>query len=223
VGRTTTSDDDPALAELLKAAYRGTIDDDPDQDYVAELRDWRTVDHADDAASRVAVIEGELVSCCLIGYDLGAAFVYEVASAPTHARQGIASALVAGSICTLADREVEALWAWVTVGNHASEALLGMLGFLPVTPPLTAAGSRLLYRAAAALGSVDASTAVAVGVRIVDGPELVLFGRGTDQVIESHGASIRVRVVAPDDPEARPIAASCMPVRNEPFFIDARS
>ena len=221
--RQTVPEDDPALAALLARAYAGTADDDPDEDYVQELRDWRAVDHADDEASFVA-IEGRVpVSCCLIGFDFGAAFVYELATDPHHARRGLAWDLLRRSIDVLGSRGIEALWAWITDGNTASERLHARVGFQPVTPAVDAHSARLLYRAAAASGQIDDVDVVASGARVVpDGPELWLFGGTTEDHVVSHGVPVRVRSIGLDEPEARAVASTCMPVSNAALVLDLR-
>lgn len=110
--RTTTPDDDESLANLLSVAYdANAIDYDSEADYTAEIRTWRTIDHADDAASRVADIDGAILGASLISSELSVPFLYEVATTPTHRRRGISLALLSESVRELAQRSEPAIAA----------------------------------------------------------------------------------------------------------------
>lgn len=160
--RPTAPADDRALAALLQRCYLGTIDFDADHDFQKELLTWRSVDYADDEASTVAVSDGELIGMCLIAHELGSPLVYEVAVAPERRRAGVGRHLLVTSLTNLAERRAEMVAAWVTLGNFASEALLGSAGFVPVGQPLGASAGVAYYRAALAIEQIDVANAVAL-------------------------------------------------------------
>jgi GNAT superfamily N-acetyltransferase len=223
--RATTQMDDPAIAALLGASYVGTIDFDPDADHVDELMRWRQLDEADDEASVLALSDGELVGASLIARELGTPFLYEIVVAPQYRRGGIARALLARSISVLAHRGEEALSAWVTHGNRASESLLADLGFVCVTPPVNRFEAIRYYRAAGALGGVDQSGLYAVAVSVEDvGPTLWVFrrGGGADVTVDVRDMVVRIVSVDPDDPGLSEIASRSIPIKGAPWLLSRR-
>lgn len=150
---TTTPADDLKVARLLDDAYAASIDADATIDHASQMRTWRAVDHADDEASFIALDDdGNAVGVSLVGRELGAPILYEVAVHPDHRRAGVATRLLAASLAVLTSRGEAHVSAWVTAGHTGSEMLLSRAGFAATTPPLDAAAGRSIYRAAAALG-----------------------------------------------------------------------
>lgn len=222
--RTTTPADDALLARLLDDSYRGSIDFEEGADHLRELRTWRTQDGADDDASFIALAEGAPIAASLIATELGAPFLYEVATTPSHRRCGLARAVVTRSLAVLAARETDLVAAWVTFGNVPSERLLGSLGFTPVTPPLQRPVALGLYRAAHAVRLVDASPTAALAVTPNEtGPTLwvVEHGRPSTQV-EVAGTGVRVEFVAATDPRIEKIANEAVPLRRAEWLLSHR-
>lgn len=223
--RTTTPEDDRRLAQLLDVAYAGTIDDDPDHDHERELETWREVDGADDAASFVAGPEaGPLQAACLLGRDLGAPFLYEIVTHPSHRRSGLARWLLGRSLRVLQQRDEPLLAGWVTDGNLASEGLLGGLGFVPVTPPVVEALGIGFYRAAAATRRVELpAAAVLAATSTTDGPTLWIVDRpGPSSSVEVAGSSVRVCRIDADADEVAVLAETAMPIRGAAWLLAQR-
>lgn len=221
--RPTTPADDALLVALLDAAYVGTIDADPDSDHDEELRTWRNVDGANDRASAVALVDGELVGACLIGAELGAPFLYEIVVAPHARRTGIGARLLATSIAVLSSETPDHLAAWVTHGNTASERLLAGAGFRAVTGPLDQPRALVVYRAARLLESLGVPAGRPVAIQLdVDPPILWILGEaGADRRHEVAGVEITVRSVAGDDPRVPQLAAA-VPLRGAAALLDPR-
>jgi ribosomal protein S18 acetylase RimI-like enzyme len=222
--RSSSPEDDRLLVELLDASYRGTIDFDPKADHRAELDTWRTHDRADDAASVVALADGQLVGACLIGHELGSPLLYEVIVAPPHRRSGLARALLTRSLSVLHDRGEESSSAWVTHGNEASEALLRGAGFTPVTPPVARDVAIGYYRAAALAATLPLKLgAVVAASSEASGPILWIIdesGPSNHQVIGE--VSVQVERLALDDPRTAEIAETAMPIRRVAWLLSRR-
>ena len=223
--RAPTQLDDPVIAALLKASYVGTIDFVPHANHVEELTRWRDVD-ADHEASAVALSNEEVVGASLIARELHTPFLYEIAVAPPYRRRGIGRALLARSIGVLAHRGEEALSAWVTHGNRASELVLANLGFICVTPPVERSEAIKFYRAAAALRGVDQSGLHAAAASVEDvGPTLWVFRQGdsADVTVNIGDTLVRVVSVRPDDPRVSDIASRSIPIRGAPWLLSRRA
>lgn len=225
--RSTTPADDAALAELLAAAYRpGHLDFDPDDDPIEELRTWRTTDDADDAASRVFVVDGEVVGASMIAVDLGAPFVYELVVAPRWQRRGVGRRLLAASLEVLASRNVDQVAAWITIGNEASEGLFERFGFRPATPPHGRALGVGLHWAARAVGEIDTSAALATAI------ESLAPGRARAWIVGSKPQEDRTVVVrdtavevcwrTADDQAVAEIAANALPLTGASYLATRR-
>ena len=212
----TEPDDDPAIAELLDAAYVGTIDHDPDTDHLDELRTWREVDHADDTASYVCLDrEGtRLVAASLIGRELSTPILYEIVVHPNARRRGLGRQLLQASVARLGQAGDQHLAAWVTHGNTASERLLTGLGFRPTTAPLGREAALMIYRAASAIGRLD-RWAPAVYWAGAEAKEPVLWVIGEsapDRDVDCGRSTVRVRFVDRDTPILQEIAQRATPV-----------
>lgn len=224
--RATHESHDEDVAELLAIAYVDMIDFDPDADYAHELLTWRTHDGADDSASRIAFIDGQLVGACLIGSELGHPFLYEIAVLPGHRQRGLAADMLTSSLSHLASAGHEACSAYVTAGNVASERLLGAAGFVPVTPPVGERHGVLLYRASSAVSQLELPETVVAGVA-VDHERAVAWLIGehvtTPADVDVNGTSVSIRWMATDDPRLPELLDSIMPVRGVASLLAARS
>lgn len=222
--RQTTAADDAALATLLDQAYVGTIDHDPEADHVGELETWRTVDGADDEASFVAHLDGELVGASLIGRELGAPFLYEIAVLEGGRGRGIARALLHASLDRLASRREPHIAAWVTMGNVGSESLLVGAGFVPVTPPVEPAAALGYYRAASAVRLIDPPKSAPLAATIDEhGPTLWVVGTAQpDQTVTVHDTQVVVRHLDADDEALNDVANLAMPLRGAAFLLARR-
>ena len=224
--RNSTPEDDPALVNLLDAAYTGTIDFDPDADHADELRTWRGTDGGDDRTSSVAEADGRIVGACLIGRDLGAPFLYEIVVEEPHRRGGLARALLRRSVNALVDQGEESVAGWVTEGNVASERLLGSQGFVPVTPAVDERVGLGYYRAARVLASLDVSPDVpAAATSDADGPTLwVMDGSGRDDTSVAAGAtSVRIKFIDRTDPSVPHLAETALPITQLPWLLRQRA
>lgn len=211
----TTEADADELVDLLRSAYRGTIDEDPDFNHREQLREWRRVDQANDSASFVVREGGRIVGASLIGHEIAAPILYEIAVREEARRRGLARALLTASMAKLPGAHL--LAAWVTDGNVASESLLGSCGFWPSTPPLRQDEALLIYRAAPALNRIERP---AGGIYWVGGwpdgrPELwVIAGDGPDAgtVVECGQTEVVVRRISERSPALAKAAARTTPI-----------
>ena len=153
--RSTTPADDAAIATLLAAAYLGTVDHQPEHAFDRELQIWRSVDHADDQASRLAFQGDDPVSVCLIGREFDLPLLYEIATDPAVKQNGVGRAVLMESMKALKATDETALLAWVTEGNAACERLLSSVGFVAATRGLSAPDARALYAEIATFDPVD--------------------------------------------------------------------
>lgn len=222
--RATCLDDDQPLAVLLDQAYVGTVDHDPDADHRTEIETWRRVDGADDEASAVILGDGEFVGACLIGRELGAPFLYDIAVLDQHWGRGVARALLEHARSVLAARSEPHLAAWVTAGNVASEALLSSAGFVPVTPPVEGAVALGYYRAAGAVRAVDPNPSIPLAATLeADGPTLWVIDRDQpDHTISIRDVDVRIRHIAADSIALTDLAARAMPLRHAAWLLDQR-
>lgn len=223
--RPTTPADDRRLARLLDDAYLGTIDYDDAADHVAELETWRKIDGADDEASRLAIADGEVVGACLVGRELGAPFLYEIAVINKLRRHGLARALLDQALSALAVRGEPHIAAWVTDGNTASEALLSSAGFVQVTPAVEPAEALGYYRAAGTVRSVAPDPDVPLAVTVDEpGPVLwVIDGHRPSESVIVHDVTVSVRHLEPSSPEITELAARAMPLRGVAWLLSLRT
>lgn len=225
--RATTPADDAALAELLAAAYEpGHLDFDPDDDPTEELRTWRTTDDADDAASQVFVVDGEIVGASMIAVDLGAPFVYELVVAPRWQRRSVGRRLLAASLAVLASRNVDQVAAWITIGNDASETLFEHFGFRPATPPHGRALGVGLHWAARALSEIDTSAALATAIEsLAPGRARVWIVGSTpeeDRTVTVRDTAVELCWRSPDDPAVTEVAATAVPLTGATYLATRR-
>lgn len=127
--RLVTDDDRDALATLMLAAYRGTVDDegeDLDDAYAA----------VDDYLGRIVrpysfvldTGDGVVGMCFVVEVD-GRQYVDPIAVDARVKHGGIGRALVAMTLASLADAGVTEVGATITDGNVPSERLFTRLGF----------------------------------------------------------------------------------------------
>ena len=117
------------LAQLMLAAYRGTIDDEGEE--IEEARDA-----IDDffsgspipSASMIASVDGAAASAVLVTLAGSGPFISYVVTHPVHERSGLATQVVTAACRQLAESGVNEVSLVITDGNVASEALFSKLG-----------------------------------------------------------------------------------------------
>lgn len=119
-----------ALAELVLAAYRGTIDDEGE-----DLEDARAfvVQSFNESpllgSSWLACAEGQPVAAVLLRRWREQPLVTFVVTLPAYKGQSLASLLVRRALSSLARAGETQLVAFITEGNTPSERLFARLGF----------------------------------------------------------------------------------------------
>ncbi|MEW5825328.1 MAG: GNAT family N-acetyltransferase [Candidatus Bipolaricaulota bacterium] len=142
VSRAVSSSDKEALAILLFAAYRGTIDDEGDSfaDALVEIEKTFRGDYGRFLpACSFVVEEGEfLVSACLVTFfdPHDAPLVVFLMTRPEAKRRGLARHALERSMNALLDAGFERLTLVVTDGNEPARSLYRQLGFTPIEEPL---------------------------------------------------------------------------------------
>ncbi len=138
--RPPTSADAAALAQLMLAAYRGSIDDEGETlaDAVAVLGQLFDGEFGAMMWSCSEVVEhaGALVAATLVTLYAGSPFVAFSMTAPASQRQGLARAGLQRAMARLADGDEPLLRLVVTAGNPA-ERLYESLGFQRCPDPRT--------------------------------------------------------------------------------------
>jgi ribosomal protein S18 acetylase RimI-like enzyme len=140
--RTVAPRDRDALAILLFAAYRGTIDDEGDSfaDALAEIEKMLRGDYGRFLPECSFVVkDGEfLSSACLVSFfePHDAPLVVFLMTRPEAKRRGLARLLLTRSMNALLDAGYERLTLVVTDGNEPAQRLYRTLGFTPIEEPL---------------------------------------------------------------------------------------
>lgn len=122
-------DDLEPLAHLMLEAYRGTIDyeDEDLDDARAEVQSFfdqePLLEH-----SRVAVVDGTVVSAVLVSVFEGSPFISYVMTLPEHKQHGWARRVVSAALDGLAREGHQGVAFYITDGNLASEELFRSLG-----------------------------------------------------------------------------------------------
>jgi ribosomal protein S18 acetylase RimI-like enzyme len=130
--------DAPAIAELMLAAYRGTIDDDGETP--EETLDWVQRMFAGEFGamlwniSEVTERAGRIVAATLCTVWAGRPFVALTVTAPEHKGQGLARAGLTRAINRLAAAGDPVLRLVLTPGNTPAERLYTSLGFVREAP-----------------------------------------------------------------------------------------
>jgi GNAT superfamily N-acetyltransferase len=136
--RAVVPSDKEALAVLLYAAYRGTIDDEGDSFADALVEIERTF-HGDYGRllpeTSFVVEDGEfLSSACLVSFfePHAAPLVVFLITRPEAKRRGLARQLLEQSINALLDAGTSRLTLFITDGNEPAKRLYEALGFRPI-------------------------------------------------------------------------------------------
>ncbi len=133
--RAPTPADNAALAELMLAAYRGTVDDEgetPEQ-ALAVLQQWADGDFGQPlwAVSEVVQREGQPVAATLVTLWQDLPLVAFVMTHPRWQRQGLARAGLRRVMQRLGAGDETVLRLVVTASNVPAMALYEELGFAP--------------------------------------------------------------------------------------------
>lgn len=129
VRRVADSDRD-ALAPLLLAAYRGTIDDEGESiDDAFEAIDDYLARIVREHSFVVADHTGRLIAMSFVVVVDGRLYIDPVAVHPDAKRAGVGRAAVVSSLCSLRGAGVTEVGATITDGNEPSERLFTSLGF----------------------------------------------------------------------------------------------
>ncbi|MDR8050753.1 GNAT family N-acetyltransferase [Burkholderia cenocepacia] len=132
-------DDVPALAQLLFAAFHGTIDDPghTEAQYalkVSAILGGRYGEWIQEASWTVEQTNGLQSVCLVCDYKpYGCPVIAIIASAPARQRSGAGGALLAAALDKLSALGHAECCAMVTKGNVASEHFFRSCGFLPHT------------------------------------------------------------------------------------------
>jgi len=145
--RSVRPDDAEALAVLLFAAYRGTIDDEGDS-FAEALEEIEKTFHGDygrflPGCSFVAE-EGEfLASACLVSFfePHNAPLVVFLMTRPETKRRGLARRLLQRSMNALLDEGYTRLTLVVTDGNDPAQRLYKSMGFASIAEDGEALGA----------------------------------------------------------------------------------
>lgn len=126
--------DEYELAELMMAAYRGTVDDEGDnvEQALAEVRKTFSGEYGPfmPECSRVVQREARIVSATLVTGWQGRPFVAFAMTAPNWKRKGIARASMVNTMQDLIERDETLLSLVVTVKNEPAFALYQTLDFV---------------------------------------------------------------------------------------------
>jgi GNAT superfamily N-acetyltransferase len=137
--RAVRREDKEALALLLFAAYRGTIDDEGDSfaDALQEIeRTYRSEYGRFLPGCSFAIEEGEfLVSACLVSFfePHDAPLVIFLMTRPEAKRRGLGRRLLQRSMNALLDEGYGRLTLVVTDGNEPAQRLYASMGFVPLS------------------------------------------------------------------------------------------
>ena len=139
LSRTAVADDRQALAELLLAAYSGTIDDEGETPAEALAEIDRTLAGAYgpylERCSFVVEVGGALAAACLITLWNAVPLVAFVMVAPRHQQQGLGRLVLRQSMRALWAQGYPQLVLYVTDGNAPAQQLYERLGFTVVQEP----------------------------------------------------------------------------------------
>ena len=127
--RSPARDDLETLGQLMLDAYMGTIDDEGEG--LAEAYD-EVEAYFDDApllaASYIAFVDEAAVSAILLSVWRGDPLVGYVMTHPAYKNQGLAGVVLRVALQSLADARWAKVYAFITEGNTASEALFRSAG-----------------------------------------------------------------------------------------------
>ena len=136
--RAPTPADQAALAELMLAAYRGTVDDEGETlaDAMVVMQQWADGDFGQPmwAVSEVVQREDQLVAATLVTLWQDLPLVAFVMTHPAWQRQGLARAGLQRAMRRLSAGDETVLRLVVTASNAPAMALYEQLGFVPDRP-----------------------------------------------------------------------------------------
>ena len=132
--RPVRTDDREALARLLLAGYRGTIDDEGEGPAEALAAIDEYFSRIEWEHSVVLEQAGEPVSMACVVVVAGRHYIDPVVTAATAKGRGLGTSAVHAALVSLATAGVSEVGAVITDGNTASERLFASLGFERVGP-----------------------------------------------------------------------------------------
>jgi L-amino acid N-acyltransferase YncA len=130
--RAPSAGDRDGLATVILQAYRGTIDDEGEDDDAALMAVDEWLGRAERPHSVVLEIGGLIVAVSFVVDVAGRMYIDPVATAPRHKRHGLGRAAVCVSLRSLQRSGTAEVGAVITDGNIASEGLFTGLGFVRV-------------------------------------------------------------------------------------------
>ena len=122
-------DDAEALATLLLDAYRGTVDDEGEDEEAARAAIDEYFKRMLRPHSVVLEDHDSLGAMSVVVVVAGRHYIDPVATAARRKRAGLGRAVVLASLRSLADHGVSEVGATITDGNTPSERLFAGLGF----------------------------------------------------------------------------------------------
>jgi len=137
--RSVSAFDREALAELMLAAYVGTIDyegedlDDATDEVTAFLSTAPSLHH-----SMIAQIGDDVVSAALVGQADGLPLIRSVMTRAGHTSRGLGRLVVASALEVLASDGHQTVGLFITDGNTPSERLFRSLGAVRQLAPRSA-------------------------------------------------------------------------------------
>jgi len=121
------------LATVILDAYRGTVDDEGEDDEAAKsaVDDW--LSRLEHPHSVVLEEDGTIVALSFVIDVAGRKYIDPVATVARRKRSGLGRSAVLFSLRSLSDHGVHEVGAVITDGNVASERLFADLGFVRIS------------------------------------------------------------------------------------------
>lgn len=130
--RAPVGGDRDAIAALLLDAYRGTVDDEGEDDAEALQAADHYLSRCRAPASLLVVTGDAVVAMSFVVVVKGRHYIDPVATAVRLKGRGLGRAIVHHSLSLLASEGIGEVGAVITDGNEASERLFRSLGFVRV-------------------------------------------------------------------------------------------
>ena len=131
--RPVEAKDTHPLAELILAAYRGTVDDEGEgpPEALAAIQGFFEEDPGPPILSCSYVIDrnGTLFSACLISLWKQNPIITAIMTHPEHKRQGLGLRVLLTCLHALQHQQYSSVLAFITNGNLPSEKLFAHIGF----------------------------------------------------------------------------------------------